>query len=319
MRKYTEISLKIFFFQLFILNLIAPVAAKTPPELDQLKPIVRDVCESLNKLFPAEETVFNEGMHRVDIPGATGIILDPKYFSVVPYVWNTSEGLLEIFEKRQEKSKNLEAAVNGTFYCANGPLGQIIINGKKPSEVKQICSKIPKCFFSVLQDPENGSNKWAFGETSFNSEKIISQKGRGLSFNRPVKENEKILHLLGGGGWIVRNYQDVHMEAYKNQKFRFRKVDQDSRHTVLAMDRNDNLYILIFEQGQNLETISAKLLDQKFFTNITDAIFFDGGSSSTLVTGDNYLVSPLYFYDKVRFSALLVFRNEKTKNKNSTN
>jgi hypothetical protein len=117
----------------------------------------------------------------------------------------------------------------------------------------------------------------------------------------------RIDQLLGGGGWVLRSRHDVHRESYERQRFLFRREDQTSRHTIIAQDSDRNLYLLVFEEGQNLHMIARTLVKEPVFSKVKDAIFLDGGASSAIVLNQKYLVSPLYVIDKARFSAIQVF------------
>ncbi len=183
----------------------------------------------------------------------------------------------------------------------------MIINDEVPKQMKLITGKIPRCFLAFLSGKDGP--KWVIGETNRKSGDLRGAKFQGEKTNRPIAPDDRLENLLGGGGWIVRNRKDVHLEAYNRQNFRFRKVDQDSRHTVIAMDEKDRLYILVFETGANLERVSGMLRKRPELPGIPDAFFLDGGSSSTIVLGNGkYLVPPMYLIDKSRFSAILVLK-----------
>ncbi|NLI78178.1 MAG: phosphodiester glycosidase family protein [Candidatus Riflebacteria bacterium] len=198
-------------------------------------------------------------------------------------------------------------AINGSFYSTQGVLGQVVIDGDLPRQPRQLPASLSRCFVAEVTGP--GGPRWLLGETAARGQALLAPDFlAGAAMNRPLRPGERLRNLLGGGGWIVREGKDVHMEAYGRQRFRFRKVDQDSRHTVLAMDRDDRLYLLVFETGANLAAVSAALRDpSRFPDGITDAIFLDGGSSSVLVWAGRNLVAPLYLVDKARFSALAVW------------
>ncbi|RCK80486.1 MAG: hypothetical protein OZSIB_3232 [Candidatus Ozemobacter sibiricus] len=239
-------------------------------------------------------------------PGCRGIRLEPGRFRVAPLVWSGSHGLLDEVRRRAASDAALLAAINGTFYSMQGPLGPIVIDGRVPERPRPLPGTLSRCCLVVIE--EDGRRRWRLGETAASLATLVGPGWPpGLSVNRPVAPGARVVHLLGGGGWIVRQGRDVHMEAYQRQRFRFRRVDQDSRHTVVAMDDQDRLYLLVFENGANLSRVSAVLRDRAHFPGITEAVFFDGGSSSTLVWRDDYLVAPLYLIDKARFSAIGVW------------
>lgn len=281
------------------------VSAAMDPDL---KAAIRNLFSGLSDAVASEEiAVLPDGIDVVSIPGCKGLRLDPRFVRVQPHVWSESCGLMDEFTKVSMIDKNVVAAINGTFYSTQGALGQIIVDGKIPHEIRQFSSRISRCFFGIFSDGNN--KKWVLGETGISSSNLLKDGFTGKSrINRPITTNDKLEGLLGGGGWIIRESRDVHMEAYNRQNFRFRKVDQDSRHTVLAMDELNRLYILVFESGANLSKISESLRGKREFSRITDAVFLDGGSSSTIVVMGKYLVAPLYLIDKARLSALFVFK-----------
>jgi exopolysaccharide biosynthesis protein len=63
----------------------------------------------------------------------------------------------------------------------------------------------------------------------------------------------------------------------------------------------------VFREGLNLHQIARALAKEKKFEKVRDAFFLDGGSSSTIVVNEKYLVSPLYVVDKARFTAIQIF------------
>jgi hypothetical protein len=270
-----------------------------------LKPFVRDLFGKISETLHEPVNIqVPEGLIVISQTGVKGIRIQAGRFSIEPHAWNTPNGLIDQIETENLRGNNILAGINGAFYTQTGVLGPVIINGV-PALVKEIPSRHPKCFLANVASARG--RRWVIGEST---KKAAELSALGLSsapyLNRLLHADEKLVSLLGGGGWIIRGGKDVHMEAYKRQNFRFRKVDQDARHSVVAMDIDDNVYLLVFETGYNLEGVSAILRQPKRFPNITDAFFLDGGSSSTIVLQGKYLVPPIYFIDKARFSALLV-------------
>ncbi len=251
---------------------------------------------------------FPAGAALVSWPGGRGVRLDPGRFRIQPIVWTGSHGLLaELGQRGGTPAAGPLGAINGAFYSTQGVLGQVVIDGALPRQPRQLPGSLSRCFVAVVAGPDG--HRWVLGETAARGQDLLAPDFlAGARVNRPLRPGDRLEHLLGGGGWIVREGKDVHMEAYGRQRFRFRQVDQDSRHTVLAMDRDDRLYLLVFETGANLAAVSAALRDpSRFPGGITEAVFLDGGSSSVLVWGGRNLVAPLYLVDKARFSALAVW------------
>ncbi|HEY9069763.1 MAG TPA: phosphodiester glycosidase family protein [Candidatus Ozemobacteraceae bacterium] len=245
------------------------------------------------------------GIHPVHQACLSGLVIEPGMAEVVPHAWDGPPGLLDRYREVAGNTPGLVAAINGTFFGTQGVLGQLVIDRKRPRSIRQMPASFSRCFFAILAGPSG--TRWVLGETAVHGDPLCQAEFFTSSrFNRPLQAGECLEHLVGGGGWIVRDGRDVHMEAYGRQKFRFRKADQDSRHTVVAMDRKNRLYLLVAETGNNLERVSAVLRDPAAFESISDAIFFDGGSSSVLIANGKYLVAPLYLVDKARYSALFV-------------
>ncbi len=274
---------------------------------DSLKGTVRSWFGALAAAAPAVDPgPLPEGLALMRAPGCQGLRLEAGRFRVAPLVWSEPHGLREEVSRRTASDASLLAAINGTFYSTQGILGQVVLDGRIPDRPRQLPASLSRCCLAVVE--EAGRLRWVLGETAARGSALTGEAGlAGWRVNRQVAPGSRLVHLLGGGGWIVREGRDVHMEAYQRQRFRFRRVDQDSRHTVLAMDGQDRLYLLVFETGANLSRVSAVLRDPEHFPGITDAIFLDGGSSSTLVWRGEYLVAPLYLIDKARFSALGVW------------
>lgn len=252
-----------------------------------------------------------EGATQIRFNGCKGVKLAAGRFMLKPHVWFGETGLCDEVKRLHASGTPVVVAMNGAFYGKEGPLGQVIVDGVLPSGLRQMPAHLSRCFIAWVEaNPSNTgstSGRWLLGETAARPQELASfpTSLACASFSQPLAEGETIRHLLGGGGWIIREGRDVHMDAYNRQKFRFRKVDQDSRHSVVALDGKGALFMLVFETGLNLSAVSNLLLTRTEFKGITDAVFFDGGSSSTIVAGDDYLVSPLYFIDKARFTALV--------------
>lgn len=245
------------------------------------------------------------GIEKIDLPEVKGLCVAQGIAELDLHAWNGEPGLLEQFRKAAEADGSLIAAINGSFFGTQGVLGQLVVSGKRPTNIRQMPASFSRCFIAVLQGPS--FRRWVLGETSVHGPALCLPEFFTSSwFNRSIRDCDRLDHLLGGGGWIIRDRKDVHMEAYGRQKFRFRKEDQDSRHSVIAMDSVDNLYLLVFETGSNLAAVAKMLRTRPEFRDVTDAIFLDGGSSSALIANGKYLAAPLYLVDKARYTALFV-------------
>ena len=257
-----------------------------------------------------------DGIELVAFPGCKGLRIESGKFGIEPITWNESRGLLDELVRRDGSGTRIIAGINGSFFSTRGILGQVVLPERKlPIGVRQISASFSRCFVATIKG--KSGRRWVFGETVASAKNLLSADFPANVFlNRPMDPGDQLESVLGGGGWIVREGKDVHMESYKRQRFRFRKVDRDSRHTVIAMDALNRLYLLIFEAGANLELVSSMLRVQPELKGLTDAFFLDGGSSSVLVLRGKYLVAPLYLIDKARFSGLTVV-SENPKNSKS--
>ncbi len=245
------------------------------------------------------------GIDRIDLPGMKGLRVSQGIVELDLHAWNDGPGLLNQFRHAAAADRGLVAAINGSFFGTQGVLGQLVVSGQRPPNIRQMPASFSRCFIAVLRGPH--FPRWVLGETAVHGAALCLPEFFTRSrFNRPIRDCDRLVHLLGGGGWIIRDRKDVHMEAYGRQKFRFRKEDQDSRHSVIAMDSEDNLYLLVFETGANLAAVAKMLRTRPEFRDVTDAIFLDGGSSSVMIANGAYLVPPLYLVDKARYTALFV-------------
>jgi hypothetical protein len=272
----------------------------------EFKPFLRQLFGQVSANLNSVPAELPDGVDLIQLPECLGLVFSPGKVDIQPSVWSVDEGLLEQFARIEQQNPNILAALNGAFFRPDGILGPVIIDGVVPEGVKLFPGKLSRCFLAVVE--EEGRRRWLIGESSKKPAEMAKKNWLGqAAVNRRVTSGERLVHLIGGAGWIVRNSQDVHMEAFQRQNFRFRRVDQDSRHSVVAMDKRNRLFFLVFETGANLQRCSEILRGRPEFGEITEAIFFDGGSSSTLVYRGTYLTAPLYLVDKSRFSAILAF------------
>jgi hypothetical protein len=212
---------------------------------------------------------------------------------------------MDRYKEAEASGQVIVASINGTFYSSRGMLGSAVSDGSIPLYPKQIPGSLSRCFVSAFRDVKL-KQKWYIGETSLRGSKLLGDEFKEKAWINVDKIYGRIDQLLGGGGWIIQRRKDVHRESYERQRFLFRKEDQNSRHTVIAQDVDRNLFLLVFETGHTLHQIARKLTREKVFGDITEAIFLDGGSSSTIVLKGKYLVPPLYLMDKARFSSIQV-------------
>jgi hypothetical protein len=247
-----------------------------------------------------------DGVEIIRVNGCKGIKLTLGKVEIRVDTWDDDKGLLERFKEcREIYGKNLVAAINGGFYSSRGVLGPVVSDGTLPQKFKQIPGSLSRCFLASFRAAKN-RQFWYIGETSVKGADLLRYAFKEQGWFNVSEIYGRIDNLIGGGGWILRSRHDVHPESYQRQRFLFRREDQTSRHTVIAQDSDRDLYLLIFEEGFNLHMIARSFVKEPVFSKVQDAFFLDGGSSSTLVLQEKYLVSPLYVVDRARFSAIQV-------------
>lgn len=234
-----------------------------------------------------------------------GVKLQSGMLTIRIDTWSSSDGLLDRYKKAKKEGYNIIAAINGTFYSSRGALGSVVVKRKLPTNIRQIPGSLSRSFLASFRDAED-KQKWFLGETSLRNRDLITDRLKKEGWFNVNKIYGWLENLLGGGGWILRGGKDVHNESYIRQRFRFRKEDRKSRHTVIAQDRDRNLYLIVFEAGYDLHQIARILVKNHKFSKVRDAIFLDGGSSSALVVKGKYYVPPLYLIDSARFTCIQV-------------
>lgn len=248
-----------------------------------------------------------DGIEVINLKGCKGLKITQGKVEIRVDTWTEDKGLLERFKEcRELYGRNLIAAINGSFYSSRGVLGPVVSDGTLPAGLRQIPGALSRCFLASFRATKN-RQFWYIGETSVKGPDLLRYAFKEQGWFNVPEIYGRIDNLIGGGGWVLRSKHDVHRESYERQRFLFRREDQTSRHTVIAQDRERNLYLLVFEEGQNLHQIARTLAKEPVFARVEDAFFLDGGSSSTIVLKEKYLVSPLYVVDKARFSAIQVF------------
>lgn len=247
-----------------------------------------------------------EGLTIIEGKGYRGFKVVQGKLELRVHTWSDDTGLLENYKLAKESGLEIIAAVNGTFYSSRGILGQAVSDGALPHGIQLIPGLLSRCFLATFRAAK-GRQFWYLGETSLQPADTVRFSFKEKAwFNVPEIYDGTIDNLIGGGGWIMRNRKDVHMEAYDRQRFRFRKEDQTARKTVVAQDSERNLYFIVFEDGFTFHMVARTFAKEEAFANVREAIFLDGGSSSAIVLKDKYLVPPLYMLDRARFSCIQI-------------
>ncbi|MDD3146922.1 MAG: phosphodiester glycosidase family protein, partial [Candidatus Riflebacteria bacterium] len=277
------------FIFLLLLSLL-PVSATALEMNSDIKGSVRNIFSQFAVKLPLSDFgKLPEGLEIIDGKGYRGIRIKQGKLIIRVHTWLEDVGLLETHEKcRKEEEESgavtkLVASVNGVFYSPRGVLGQVISDAALPRGILQIPGVLSRCFIASLLGAKE-RQFWYIGETSMKAHELFDPYMRSKAwFNTPTVFDSTIDNLLGGGGWVVRNRKDVHMEAYERQRFRFRKEDQTSRKTVVAQDSDRNLYFLVFENGFNFHMVARTFIKEQIFAQVRDVFFLDGGSSSAIV------------------------------------
>lgn len=298
---------------LLLIAVLLPISSAAFELPRELKGEVRKLFSQMTPPLPASEFgKLPDGLEIVEGKGYRGLKLKQGKLELRVHTWLDDVGLLENYNRTDSEMKAngevevLTAAINGAFYSPRGVLGQLISETRLPPGVLQVPGILSRSFLATFR----GAKKrqfWYLGETSMKAHELFDPYNRSKAwFNTSTVFDSVIDNLIGGGGWILRDRQDVHMEAYERQRFRFRKEDQTSRKTVIAQDSDRNMYFLVFETGHNFHMVARTFVKDPAFAKVRDAIFLDGGSSSTIVLNGKYLVAPLYVVDKARFSCIQV-------------
>ncbi len=273
----------------------------------QLKEGARQVLANMSqRVSLAELGALPAGFEIIEGTAYRGFKIHQGKLEIRVHTWNDDTGLLENYQRSAEEGANIVAAVNGTFFSSRGVLGSVVSDGGIPADLYQSPGQLSRCFIASFRGEKNRQT-WYLGETSLTDGNLLGLgfKERGW-FNVPNVFASHCDNLLGGGGWVLRERKDVHMEAYERQRFRFGRADQKSRKTVIAQDSERNLYFLVFETGNTFHMVARTLVKDKVFVNVREAIFLDGGSSSAIVVKGKYLVPPLYMVDRARFSCIQI-------------
>ncbi len=271
----------------------------------QLKEGARQVLAQISQPISVEELgPLPTGFEIIEGANFRGFKIHQGKLEIRVHTWSDESGLLDNYRRNEEAGANIVAAVNGAFYCSRGVLGSVVSDGTLPPGLYQSPGKLSRCFVASFRGDKNRQT-WYLGETSLVGDKLLTLgfKEHGW-FNVPSIFARHCDNLLGGGGWILRDREDVHMEAYERQRFRFAKADQNSRKTVIAQDSERNLYFLVFETGNTFHQVARTFVKEPVFALVREAIFLDGGSSSTVVVKGKYLVPPLYMVDRARFTSI---------------
>lgn len=273
----------------------------------ELKGGLRKIFSQLSEKISSEDFGrLPEGLEIIEGKGFRGLKIIQGKLEIRVHTWTGETGLLEQHKIAREGGSEIIASINGSFYSSRGVLGQVVSDGKLPTNIRQIPGLLSRCFVSSFRAMKN-RQFWYLGETSLQDNDLVRFAFKEKAwFNVPEIYDGVIDNLLGGGGWILRCRKDVHMEAYDRQRFRFRSEDQTSRKTVVAQDSQRNLYFLVFEDGFNFHMVARTLAKEQVFADVRDAFFLDGGSSSAIVLKEKYLVPPLYLMDKARFSCIQI-------------
>lgn len=300
------VKIEVFFLMAFFVGFsLTSSAFEISP--GNLKAGIRKVLSQVVEKPPVESFGrLPEGLTIIEGKGYRGLKAVQGKLELRVHTWSDDTGLLENYKLAKESGMEIVAAVNGTFYSSRGILGQAVSDGALPHGIQLVPGLLSRCFLATFRAAK-GRQFWYLGETSLQPSEVVRFSFKEKAwFNVPEIYDGTIDNLIGGGGWIMRNRKDVHMESYERQRFRFRKEDQTARKTVIAQDSERNLYFIVFEDGFTFHMVARTFAKEEVFAHVREAVFLDGGSSSAIVLKDKYLVPPLYMLDRARFSCIQI-------------
>ena len=187
------------------------------------------------------------------------------------------------------KREGALVAVNGTFFIMGGeavgtPLAPIIIDGAPAWAYNEArVRKMRRCYLAITE-----SNRVVVGDTPALPDEII-RANRSDLFDRDEFQNEKIKHMLGGLGWLVRDGDPEAWRQYAGKQFGYSYYSSYVKRpqTAIAISPSGRRVWLVVQEGQphSAHPLNLPQLARYMFENFKPrhALFLDGGGSSELV------------------------------------
>jgi len=139
-----------------------------PAECQSWKQSVRGFMGELSRTVgDGEVGSLPAGIEKIDLPGVKGLRVDKGIGDLDLHAWNGEPGLLGQFRKTAEADGSLVAAINGSFFGTQGVLGQLVVCGKRPQNIRQMPRPFPVVssrFFGARVSEDGFSAKRRFAE-----------------------------------------------------------------------------------------------------------------------------------------------------------
>jgi hypothetical protein len=165
------------------------------------------------------------------------------------------------------RSMDASVVMTASFHWWTGEgfivLGQVVYNGENLVSPNPEVLRWQRCYFATTWD-----GKFLIGETNLTTGKLIQKL-------------PQIRHLVGGGGWLIKDGDPEAWRLAFAQGFRQDITNLKRERTVVAIDKNgETAWLTVFEGCVSLQEAAWFL---KRNLPIHHAIFFDGGRNSVLV------------------------------------
>ncbi|MFN4179715.1 MAG: phosphodiester glycosidase family protein [Armatimonadota bacterium] len=162
---------------------------------------------------------------------------------------------------------NVRAVMTASFHWWTGRgflvLGHVVSNGENLVSPNPELLHLNRCYFAVTWD-----GKFLIGETNLTTGKLL-------------QKFPQIRHLVGGGGWLIKDGDPEAWRLAFKQGFRPDIMNSRRERTVVAIDeKGETAWLAVFDGQVSLRETSRWL---KQHLPVQHAIFFDGGRNSVLV------------------------------------
>ncbi|MFN3420632.1 MAG: phosphodiester glycosidase family protein, partial [Armatimonadota bacterium] len=142
-------------------------------------------------------------------------------------------------------------------------LGHVVSDGENLVSPNPELLHLNRCYFAVTWD-----GRFLIGETNLTTGKLLQKFPR-------------IRHLVGGGGWLIKDGDPEAWRLAFKQGFRSDIMNSRRERTVVAIDEEgETAWLAVFDGQVSLRETSWWL---KRHLPVRHAIFFDGGRNSVLV------------------------------------
>lgn len=187
------------------------------------------------------------------------------------------------------KREQATLAVNGTFFIMGGdavgtPLAPLIVDGAAVwSHGEARVRNMRRSYIAVTE-----SNRVVVGDTPALADEIVRANHANL-FDKEEFKGEKIKHLMGGLGWLVRDGDPNAWREYAGKQFGYSYYSSYVKRpqTAIAVSPTGRRVWLVVQEGQphSRKPLNLPELAAYMFENFKprNALFLDGGGSSEMV------------------------------------